>query len=295
MRSPIIWLMLSVCALSAVQSLRLLLSHSELALSHWMLQLGLFATAGLTSLSFVLITLAVPNSYPRGRVIVFLLYLLALFCSLITGAMWGVVGHMISSQRLPFAEATQYALWPLLIGAALTLALLFGALAYVMTLRREDIDTTSADALPANATWPINPYQPPRASLTVDLAAPARQKLGRLYAMSHGGYSLLLLLVVSVLALEGTNLTEPGSLFLLAYMTIPLLNNALLLWGSPVLRRVGLTVAALLLSGFIAYQWLRVSEGTAVPPPILAFTALIAGSIIWSYVKHRRLRPPQPT
>lgn len=297
MHSPLVWLMLSVCALSTVKSLQLLLDHSALTLSHWMLQLGLFTAAGLTSLSFTLITLAVPGWHRRGRVIVFLLYLLALFSSLITGAMWGVVGHVISHQQLPFFEATQYALWPLLIGAILTLGLLLGALSYVLILRREGMPHAPQhhSLTPAGEASQVNPYQPPRASLSFALVQQPKHSLGRLYPLSHGCYSFLLLIVVTALALEGSDLTSPGGLFLLAYMTIPLLNNALLLWGSPVLRRLGLAVAALLLAGFISYQWLRVSEGAAVPSPVMGFTLLIVCSIIWSYAKHRRLIDAQPT
>ncbi|WP_397380678.1 hypothetical protein [Pseudomonas sp.] len=294
MRSPIVWFMLSIGLLGALLSLRLLLSQGDLALSHWMLQLGLLASVSLTSLCFVLITLTVPGWHPRGRVIVLLLYLLALFTSLITGAMWGVVGHVISSQQLPFIEAMQYALWPLLIGAALTLALLMGALGYVVILRRAGTPHAPprSTRAPANDPQLINPYQPPRADVALALALQPKQRLGKLFPLSHGCYSLLLLIVVTALALDGSDLTSPGGLFLLAYMIIPLLNNALLLWGSPVLRRIGLSVAALLLGGFISYQWMRVSEGATVPTPVLTFSVLIACSIIWSYALHRQLNRP---
>jgi MFS family permease len=300
MRSLSFWLMVAIGAFALLLTLRVLPTIEGRELSHWMMTLGMFSGATLISLSFALVTLLTPAGHPRAHSIILVLYVLALIASVIGGGMWGVVGHVMTSQKLALAEAFNLAQIPMLIFYLLALGLLLGGLSYAVKLRRTGppvalpLAVTTAP-LTASATpeGDFNPYQAPRSGAPGNIPKPSGHPLGKPYLVSHGLYGVALLIIVLILAAGGSDLASSGGLLLLAYMTLPMLNSALLLWSGRALQRVGLATGGLLIIAFIGYGLMRIGEGATVPRPVVLFSGLILLSLLWSYAKHRALAPIQ--
>lgn len=74
-------------------------------LSHWALNVGMFSSATLVSTIYSASVFISPSSHRKSQLVILLSYFPALIISIITGSLWGLVGHVMETQNLGFKIA----------------------------------------------------------------------------------------------------------------------------------------------------------------------------------------------
>lgn len=281
MRTATFWMLAGIGGLALLLALRVWLTPEGRELSHWMLLLGLLGSAAVISGVFA----GLVGWRTEVRRVVLALYVPALVLSLLGGGTWGVVGHVMSLEKLPLAQALQTSM-PLMAGSYL-LALLSALVALLQAWRYRPPILAASPSLPVRPVAPDNPYSPPSSALLPERPKPASHPLGMAYLTALAIYAGLILFIV--LVLRKGQLSDPRGLVLLGFMLLPVLTGSTLLWGGRSLQRWVLRLGTVSIGLLMVFAFQRSLAGDTAPGPVLFFLGLIAGLQAWSYVRHRAL------
>ena len=108
----------------------------ERAPAHWALTVGALFSAVVISLFYVVTALIAAKSHKTSHIIILATYIPALVIGSITGALWGIVGHLMETEKVDFNTAFSSIELILYSGYALTLLILACTLTYVVKQRR---------------------------------------------------------------------------------------------------------------------------------------------------------------
>ncbi|WP_374981059.1 hypothetical protein PSGK_07545 [Pseudomonas solani] len=97
--------------------------------------MGIWLSALAVSVLYLASWLLARKAHGRSHAVVLWTYLPALVISLITGASWGVVGHVMETEKADFATAFDYSMLIFAAGYGVVVLLYCGALAYVVRKR----------------------------------------------------------------------------------------------------------------------------------------------------------------
>lgn len=125
---------IGVCAL--LLTIIALPTLGERALAHWALTVGAFFSALVISLLYVITALIAVKSHKASHTIILATYIPALVICSITGALWGIVGHLMETEKVDFYTAFSSIEFILYSGYALTVLILACTLTYVVKQRR---------------------------------------------------------------------------------------------------------------------------------------------------------------
>ena len=281
MRTVTFWMLTGIGGLALLLALRVWLTSEGRELSHWMMWQGFFASTVVISSVFA----GLVGWRPEVRRVLLALYVPALVLSLLGGGTWGVVGYVMSQEKLSFTQALDTSL-PLLVGSYL-LALLIALVALILAWRYRPPVLSASPSLSVRADAPDNPYSPPSSALLPDRPKQASHPLGKAYLTALAVYTGLVLLIV--LVLHQGQLSDPRGTLLLGFMLLPVLTGSTLLWGGPALQRWVLMLGTVSIGLLMVYAFQRSLAGDTVPGPVLFFLVLISGLQAWSYVRHRAL------
>lgn len=135
MRSLNLWLISFICACALMLTLLALPTLGHRPLAHWALNIGACASALLISLLYLAAWFIAPASHERSQVVVLSTYLPTLLISLVTGALWGTVGHVVETEGVGLATALHRTGPLIYIGYLLTLTVFSGAALYLLRAR----------------------------------------------------------------------------------------------------------------------------------------------------------------
>lgn len=107
-------------------------TFGERPLAHWALNVGAYSTVLMTSLIYLLIQLLAPTYSNKTHAIILTTYILASATSLVGGGSWGVVGHVMETERVGFIAGLQAVIPILVILYSVTLIITFCTLFYVL-------------------------------------------------------------------------------------------------------------------------------------------------------------------
>lgn len=133
---------LNISLISATGAFALLLTSiayptlGERPLSHWALNVGAFSSASLISLLYIFTSLIPPLDHKKSHSVVLTTYFICLVIATFTGAFWGVVGHVMETEKVDFETAFWHVEIMIYSGYILTTAILSSTLFYIIKQRR---------------------------------------------------------------------------------------------------------------------------------------------------------------
>ena len=112
-------------------------------LSHWALVVGVFSSATAISVLYAIAAFIPHAEHKKSHSVILVTYFLALIIGTITGGFWGVVGHVMETEKLDFSAAFGYVM-PLIYGGySLAALILCGALVYSIKHRKHNSSIAS--------------------------------------------------------------------------------------------------------------------------------------------------------
>lgn len=104
----------------------------ERPLSHWALTMGMFSSASVVSLLYAAASLIPPTAHKKSQTVVLATYFPTLVISVITGAFWGLVGHVMETQKTTFETAFYNVNTIIYCGYGVAALIFIGSLIYLI-------------------------------------------------------------------------------------------------------------------------------------------------------------------
>lgn len=136
---------LNISLISATGAFALLLTSiayptlGERPLSHWALNVGAFSSASLISLIYIITSLIPPLNHKKSHSVVLATYFPCLIVATFTGAFWGIVGHVMETEKVDFETAFWHAEIMIYSGYLLAAVILSSTLCYLIKQRRNSV------------------------------------------------------------------------------------------------------------------------------------------------------------
>lgn len=137
MRSLNLWLITFIGACALLLTALALPTLDHRPLSHWAMNVGAYASALTISLLYLAAWFIAPAKHRGSQLVMLSTYIPTLLISLVTGAVWGAVGHVMETESMDFNSALNRAGTLLYIGYILSLAVFSCAGLYLVRARKQ--------------------------------------------------------------------------------------------------------------------------------------------------------------
>lgn len=139
MRSLNLFLLLIIGACALLLILIALPTFGHRPLAHWAMNVGIWVSALVISLLYLGAWLIAPAKHQKSQVVIISTYLPALLIGLLTGAMWGAVGHVMQTEDLDFTSAFDGAGSLIYIGYLLVFIITISTALYLTRVRKRHV------------------------------------------------------------------------------------------------------------------------------------------------------------